>query len=84
MTSPQFLGFNFLRQTEVNFASLDARGIDAQLSYDWEMGPNEFNVTLNGTWMERLNNFFDPGDPTAVDPELGELQRPEFAANAFP
>ena len=83
MTSPQFLGFNFLRQTEVNFASLDARGIDAQLSYDWEMGPNEFNVTLNGTWMERLNNFFDPGDPTAVDPELGELQRPEFAANAF-
>ena len=82
-SSPQFLGFNFLRQTEVNFASLDARGIDAQLSYDWSIGQNEFNVTMNGTWMERLNNFFDPGDPTAIDPELGELQRPEFAANGF-
>ncbi|MEL6370350.1 MAG: TonB-dependent receptor [Pseudomonadota bacterium] len=82
-TSPQFLGFNFLRQSEVNFASLDARGIDAQASYDFEIGQNDLNITLNGTWNERLNNFFDPGDPTAVDPELGELQRPEFAANAF-
>ena len=81
--SPQFLGFNFLRQSEVNFASLDARGIDAQLSYDFSHGANDFNVTLNGTWMERLNQFFDPGDPTAIDPELGELQRPEFAGNAY-
>ena len=82
-SSPQFLGFNFLRQSEVNFASLDARGIDAQIGYDFEVGANEFNVTLNGTWMERLNEFFDPGDPTAVDPELGELQRPEFSGNVF-
>ena len=82
-SSPQFLGFNFLRQSEVNFASLDARGIDAQVSYNWELGPNNFNVILNGTWTERLDQFFDPGDPAAVDPELGELQRPEFAANAY-
>ena len=67
----------------MNFASLDARGIDAQIGYDFEVGANEFNVTLNGTWMERLNEFFDPGDPTAVDPELGELQRPEFSGNVF-
>ena len=82
-TSPQFLGFNFLSQSEVNFASLDARGIDAQLSYDWSIGQSDFNVTLNGSWLERLDRFFDPGDPTAVDPELGEIQRPEFAGNAF-
>ncbi|MEO1015047.1 MAG: TonB-dependent receptor [Pseudomonadota bacterium] len=80
-SSPQFLGFDFLRQSEVNFASLDARGIDAQIVYDFEVGRNEFNVTLGGTWNERLNDFFDPSDPTAVDPELGEIQRPEFAAN---
>ncbi len=83
VTSPQFLGFNFLRQSEVNFASLDARGIDAQASYDFSIGKNDLNISLQGTWMERLNQFFDPGDPTAVDPELGELQRPEFAANGF-
>lgn len=82
-TSPQFLGFNFLRQQTLNFASLDARGIDAQAKYDWSIGENDFNVTLNGTWNERLNNFFNPSDPDAVDPELGELQRPEFSANAF-
>lgn len=81
--SPQFLGFNFLSQQELNFASLDARGIDAQISYDFEIGQNDLNITLNGTWNERLDNFFNPADPTVVDPELGELQRPEFAANGF-
>ncbi|MBI1391866.1 MAG: TonB-dependent receptor plug domain-containing protein [Alphaproteobacteria bacterium] len=82
-TSPQFNGFNFLRQQELNFASLDARGIDAQVSYDFEIGRSDFNITVNGAWMERLNQFFNPADPTAVDPELGEIQRPEFAANGF-
>ncbi len=82
-SSPQFLGFNFLRQQELNFASLDARGIDAQVSYDFQIGQNDLNITLNGTWNERLDNFFNPADPTAVDPELGELQRPEFAANGY-
>ncbi len=82
-TSPQFLGFNFLRQSEVNFASLDARGIDGQLSYNFSLEENNFNITVNGSWFERLNQFFDPGDPTAIDPELGEIGRPEFSGNAF-
>jgi hypothetical protein len=31
--------------------------------------------------MDKLNRFFDPLNPAAVDPELGELQRPEWAGN---
>ena len=31
--------------------------------------------------MDKLDRFFDPTDPGAVDPELGELQRPEWAGN---
>ncbi len=82
-SSPQFLGFNFLRQSQVNFASLEARGIDMAADYQFSVGANDFQIRANATWLERLNRFFDPGDPTAVDPELGELQRPEFSGNAF-
>ena len=80
--SPQFNGFNFLRQSTVNFASLKAAGIDFQAAYQFDIGPNEFGVRLGGTWMDRLDRFFDPGDPAAVDPELGEIQRPVLAGNA--
>ena len=31
--------------------------------------------------MDKLDRFFDPTNPSAVDPELGQLQRPEWAGN---
>jgi outer membrane receptor protein involved in Fe transport len=77
--SPQFLGFNFLRQTEVNFGKLEATGVDFNVQYAFDVGTNAFELGVSGTWMDELNNFFDPGDASAVDPELGELQRPEWA-----
>ena len=82
--SPQFLGFNFLRQTQVNFASIASSGIDFQSRYDFSLlgDQNEFSVLFQGSWMRKLDNFFDPGDPTNNDPELGELQRPELSGNA--
>ncbi|MEL6791547.1 MAG: TonB-dependent receptor [Pseudomonadota bacterium] len=81
--SPQFLGFNFLRQTTVNFAALEANGVDFQAAYNFDLADNDFSVRLSGSWVNKLDNFFDPGDPEAVDPELGELQRPRLAGNAF-
>lgn len=81
-TSPQFNGFNFLRQTELNFASLEAAGIDFSGRYQFDVDENQFTISVAGTWNDKLDNFFDPGDPTAVDPELGELQRPEWAGSA--
>ena len=81
-SSPQFNGFTFLRQTELNFASLETAGIDVSGRYAFDVDENQFTLSVSGTWIDKLDQFFDPGDPTAVDPELGELQRPEWAGVA--
>lgn len=80
-TSPQFRGFNFLRQTTINFASLEASGIDFSSSYRFSFGEHDFNLGVSGSHALKIDNFFDPGDPTAVDPELGELRRPRWSGN---
>ncbi|MEL7199597.1 MAG: TonB-dependent receptor [Pseudomonadota bacterium] len=72
-------GFRFLRQTSINFARRETSGVEASVRYGFDLGDHNFVVNAGGTWVEKLNDFFDPADPTAVDPELGELQRPEWA-----
>lgn len=78
-TSPQFRGFNFLRQTQLNFGSIESAGIDFTARYNFDIDENAFTVSVGGTWTDKLDEFFDPGDPDAVDPELLEIQRPEWA-----
>lgn len=73
-------GFSFLRQTSVNFARQETAGIEAALQYGFDLGEHGFTLNASGTWVDKLNNFFDPSDLTFIDPELGELQRPEWAA----
>ncbi|MEX2122997.1 MAG: TonB-dependent receptor [Woeseia sp.] len=80
-SSAQFLGFNFLRQTQVNFGKITSSGIDFSVLYSWEIGDSTIAAGVNGTKVEELDFYFDPGDATAVDPELGEIQRPELAGN---
>jgi iron complex outermembrane recepter protein len=77
--SPTFLGFNFLRQTQINFAALDARGIDFQANYGFRLGKNNFNVRVAGNWTERLDRFFDPVRADFVNPGLRELGAPEWS-----
>ncbi len=79
--SPQFGGFNFLRQTQLNFAKIEASGYDFAAGYDFSAWGNDFGASLVGSKQEKLDQFPDPADPTFVDPELGEIQRPEWAAN---
>ncbi len=78
-TSPQFLGFNFLRQTQVNFGAIEGSGYDFTSRYQFALGSHEFALTAGGTYMNELDYFFDPADPTALDPELVEIQRPRLA-----
>lgn len=78
--NPNTGGFTFLRQTSVNFARQETAGIEAALRYGFDLGEHGFRIDASGTWVDKLNNFFDPSDLTFVDPELGELQRPEWAA----
>lgn len=75
-------GFSFLRQTSVNFARQETAGIEAAMQYRFGVGGLDFTLNASGTWVDKLNDFFDPSDPTLVDPELGEIQRPEWAGRA--
>jgi outer membrane receptor protein involved in Fe transport len=76
--SATFLGFNFLRQTQINFAKLDTRGVDFQANYTFDLGQNNFNLQVGGNWTERLDRFFDPVRTDFVNPGLRELGAPEW------
>ncbi|WP_185960238.1 TonB-dependent receptor domain-containing protein [Erythrobacter insulae] len=75
-------GFTFLRQTSLNFARLETSGVEFSARYSFDLADHGFTLAGSGTYVEKLNNFFDPSDLTLVDPELGELQRPEWAGRA--
>lgn len=79
--SAQFNGLNFLRQTQLNFGKLESSGVDFQVAYAFEIGASSFDVGVLGSKVNELDEFFDPGDPSAVNPELGEIRRPELAGN---
>ena len=82
-TSAQFLGLEFLRQTQLNFGKLQSSGIDFSLGYIFELAESTFDLGLQASKVYELDRFFDPGDPTAVDPELGELRRPELSGTVY-
>ena len=79
--SPQFKGLEFIRQQQLNIGKLEATGVDFAANYRFDIGAADVRLDLSGTKMNKLDRFFDPSDPTAVNPELGELQRPEWAGN---
>ena len=81
-SSPQFLGFDFLRQSTINFARAEASGIDFAANYSFDIGQNNIGLRLVGTRQLELSNFFDPTDLTNEDPELGEINRPKWSGNA--
>jgi len=81
-SSPIFLGFNFVRQSTINFARSEASGIDFSANYNFDLDENQFGFRVVGSRQLDLDNFFNPSDLTDVNPELGELQRPKWSGNA--
>ena len=87
--SPTYLGFNYLLQTQVNFAKLEASGVDFNVTYSFDLSEVGFGeaggLTLNiaGTWLEDRNDYEVVTDPDEANPELGELSRPEWAFNTL-
>ena len=81
--SAQFGGFNFLRSTSINFAKIETSGWDISAQYAFELGAHSFDLTVQGTKVNELNDFTNPTDLTEVNPELGEVNRPEHAGNIF-
>ena len=81
--SAQYGGFNFIRQTTLNFAKVETTGIDFAVKYSFELGAHGFDVTVQGTSVDEINDFENPLDPTVKNPELLEINRPELAGNIF-
>lgn len=80
-TSAQSGGFNFLRQAQLNFGQAHATGIDYSINYNFDLGGFQFNLGAAATQQKRLD-FIEPaapGEEATVDPELGEMRRPEWA-----
>ena len=82
-SSAQFGGFNFIRLIDINFARLEADGIDASAGYNFGFGAHDFEVSVTGTRVNSLNNFTNPTNLNDVDVELGEILRPELAGNVL-
>lgn len=81
-TSAQFLGFNSLTLQTINFVGIETAGLDASVSYRTTIGEHRLGVSATASWVDRLDFFFDPTDLSRIDPELGELQRPEWSGRA--
>ncbi|MHA7898941.1 MAG: TonB-dependent receptor domain-containing protein [Henriciella sp.] len=74
-------GLNFLESGQINFANLEASGVDFAVNYSFDVGENTFGARLVGSQQDALDRFFNPLDPTDVDPEVGEVQLPEWSGN---
>ena len=81
--SAQVGGFNFLQQTTLNFAKVETSGYDFAAKYAFDIGEHGFDITAQGTIVDEINDFENPLEPTFVNPELQELNRPELAGNVF-
>ena len=74
-------GLNGLSTGEINFARIEADGIDFSANYVFNVDENEFGITVVGTRQNTLNSYFNPTDPSDVDIGLEEIQTPKTAGN---
>lgn len=79
--NPENGGFNFIESVAINFAKRETSGYDFSVGYTFDVDAHTFDFKLSGTKVNELDDFTNPLDPTEVDPELGEIRRPELAGN---
>jgi iron complex outermembrane recepter protein len=79
--SPTFLGFNNLRNSPINFARFEARGIDFQANYRLALGGDagSLNARIGGTYNIRGLTFDSVSNLSVPDLFIGEAQSPEVA-----
>lgn len=78
-SSAQFLGFNSLTLQTINFVGIETAGVDASLSYRTAIGDHRLGFSATASWVDQISFLFDPTDLTRIDPELGEIGRPEWS-----
>ena len=75
-------GFVYLEQTLLNYAGLDASGIDFAVDYGLNLDRfGDWGFRVSGTWLETRNDYLFVDDPDRPNPEKGELNYPEWALN---
>jgi iron complex outermembrane receptor protein len=74
-------GFSSLTSSSINFASRETSGYDFDTNYTFDYADHNFAFGISGTYLVELNDYTDPQDATAIDPELGEINRPRLAGN---
>ncbi|MFZ5608981.1 MAG: TonB-dependent receptor domain-containing protein [Pseudomonadota bacterium] len=87
--SPTFLGLSSFVTAQLNFAALATRGVDYEVEYRFGLG--EISSSLEdwgsvmlrfvGNYVNKLDRFEDPTDPSIVNPELLENGQPKHAFN---
>ena len=86
--NPQTLGINYFLSAQLNFASVEAKGIDFSGRYHFDLdriGLHRFgavDIGLLGTYLINITEYRVPSDPTAADPETLERTRPRWAVTS--
>lgn len=69
-------------QSTLNYAAREARGIDAELSYSFDVGNiGRFSTRLLGTYVRQRDNFPFLDQPNRADQLVEELGDPKYSAN---
>ncbi|OUY00081.1 TonB-dependent receptor [Ponticaulis sp.] len=74
-------GLNGLTSGQINFASLEASGVDFSASYSFDYMDNTFGARLVGSYQEKLDQYYNPLDSSDVNPAVGEMMLPELSGN---
>ena len=73
-------GFRTLNQSVPNFGRIETSGVDVSVNDRFTLwDKNNISLGVNGNWTQKVNRFFDPTDPTLVNPALRELSVPEWS-----
>lgn len=87
-TSPTFLGFNSITTSQLNFAGLEASGIDFNVSYAFDFADlgrpswGDVGLSVGGSHVEDRNDYPFANNPTQANPVKLQLNNPELALNA--
>ncbi|WP_298914509.1 TonB-dependent receptor [uncultured Algimonas sp.] len=74
-------GLADLQSGELNFARLEASGIDVSANYGFDWRDNDFGIALVGSYQDKLDRFFNPLNFSEVNPDIREIRLPQYSGN---
>lgn len=70
-------GLSDLTTQTINYAKLEADGVDVSVAYGFDMGDTSWNLRLAASKQDSLNRFFNPLDASDVNPGVMEIGVPQ-------